>query len=542
MSIVRNTPSVERAVAPSKFAVLPDPGQATTLDEFAACLRLLKAWAGNPSFETITGRVNAHRPPGDAVGKTTVVDCFRTGRRRLDTELVVAVVTALHADVGYVTQWRQALRVVSGESRAAAQVRVQDQLPADPPGFSGRAALLGRLRQTARRARTTGDRAVVAVLSGMAGVGKTQLAVHAGHLLAAEQPFSRVLFVNLRGFHPDPAQPPAEPAAVLDGFLRLLGMPGQHVPHPLEARAAAFRARLAGTRSLVVLDNAATEQQVLPMLPDAPGCVALVTSRRRLELPGAEHHPVDLFTPAEAVRFLAEAVPGVPAGSDPQAAARIARRCGHLPLALGLVAGHMRVRPEWTLTDHADWLDERHGARRLDSGVQLALAMSYRNLPPAERDLLRLLAQHPGQDLDAHAAAALAGIGPEQAAAQLHELGADNLLQPAGPGRWALHDLVRAYAAGRAADEDRRADRHAALTRLFDYYLTAATAAMNSRDPAAWLDAERPNLVAVVAYAAANGWAGHAARLSAVLGDHAGPDQAVWYDSASRWTGVGRPS
>src|ERR1700712_245905 len=108
----------------NQFVVLPDPGRASTLDDLAETLRRLKAWAGNPSFETIAARVNTRRPATDQVGKTTVVDCFRAGRRRLDAELVAAVVEALHPDAGYVAQWQQALRVISGETQAAAQVRV----------------------------------------------------------------------------------------------------------------------------------------------------------------------------------------------------------------------------------------------------------------------------------------------------------------------------------------------------------------------------------------------------------------------------------
>lgn len=444
--------------AADRFASLPDPGQATTLDELAACLRLLKAWAGNPSYETITGRVNAARPATHAVGKTTVVDCFRSGRRRLDGDLVVAVVEALHTDLGYVTQWRQALRVVSGESRAAAQVRVQDTLPDDLSSFTGREAEAGRLVAAMR------DGSAV-VLSGMAGVGKTRLAVHVAHRLGA---FDRVLFVNLRGFHPDETQPPADPSAVLDGFLRLLGVPGQQLPHDLGARCAAYRKRLAGSRTLVVLDDAVSEEQVRPLLPATAGSVALITSRRRLA--GLTTVDVDVFTAEEALTFLGRTVPGVPAGTDPRAAERIAARCGHLPLALALVAGHMRAKPGWTLTDHADWLDERHRAGRLDSGVQFALDVSYRNLPPAGRDLLRLVAQHPGPDFDVYAAAALTGCPLPEAAVRLDELTRHHLVQPSGEGRHTLHDLVRAYASGRAADEDRRADRRAALTRLFDLY------------------------------------------------------------------------
>jgi tetratricopeptide (TPR) repeat protein len=520
----------------SQFAALPDPGPATTLDGLAETLRLLKAWAGNPSFETITGRVNAQRPAAEQVGKTTVVDCFRPGRRRVDAELVVAVVEALHPDLGYVTQWRQALRVISGETQAASQVRVQDGLPQDLPDFTGREAALDRLSALAKE----NSAVVISALAGMAGVGKTQLAVHVGHVLHREQPFDRILFVNLRGFHPDPSQPPADPGAVLDGFLRLLGVPGQHVPHQLEARSEAFRERLAGLRSLVVLDNAADAQQVAPLLPEVPGCVTLVTSRRNLgELGAAARFPVDVFSPAEALAYLATAVPSIPVGADPDAAARIATRCGRLPLALALVAGHMRAKPGWTLTDHADWLDERHEDRRLDSGVELALEVSYRNLPAGERELLRLIAQHPGQDFDVRAAAALAGIDLPVAETRMAELAADHLVQVAAPGRYALHDLVRSYAAGRSADEDRRADRRAAVTRLLDYYVGVAAVAMNRFDPVdatrrpvvpdppvpppdldqplSWLEAERPNLIAVVTHGTADGRPEHAVRMASIL-------------------------
>lgn len=515
----------------SQFAALPDPGQATTLDDLAETLRLLKAWAGNPSYETLTGRVNAQRPAAEQVGKTTVVDCFRPGRRRVDTELVVAVVEALHADLGYVTQWRQALRVISGETQAAAQVRVQDALPQDLPDFIGRAAQIDRLLELAQEAPAV----VISAMAGMAGVGKTQLAVHLGHRLAAEKEFDQVLFVNLRGFHPDPSQPPVDPGAVLDGFLRLLGVPGQQVPHQLEARTELFRQRLAGHRSLVILDNASDEKQIAPLLPDTPGCITLVTSRR--DLGGSER--IDVFTPAEALEYLASAVPRIPVGSDPGAAARIARRCGHLPLALALVAGHMRAKPGWTLTDHADWLDERHDDRRLDSGVELALEVSYRNLPAGERELLRLIAQHPGQDFDVRAAAALAGTDLPTAEARMAELAADHLVQVTVPGRYSLHDLVRAYAVGRSADEDRRVDRRAAVTRLLDYYVGVAAAAMNLFDPAeagrrpvvpdppvplpdlteplSWLEAERPNLIAVVTHGVADGRPEHTVRMAAIL-------------------------
>ena len=215
---------------------------------------------------------------------------------------------------------------------------------------------------------------MISAIAGMAGVGKTQLAIHAGHLLAREQPFDRVLFVNLRGFHPDPAQPPADPAAVLDGFLRLLGVPGQQIPHGLRRPRGRLPRRLAGTRTLVVLDNAADADQVRPLLPDTAGCPTLVTSRRSLTgLGTATHLTVDVFTPDEA-----RGVPD-PAVADVPSARTRTRRPGS-PSAAATCRWPSAWSPRtsaprlgWTLTDHADRLDERHHDRRLDTGVELAL-------------------------------------------------------------------------------------------------------------------------------------------------------------------------
>jgi tetratricopeptide (TPR) repeat protein len=377
----------------------------------------------------------------------------------------------------------------------------------------------------------------------MAGVGKTQLAVHAGHLLVAEGHFDTTLFVNLRGFHPDPGQPPAEPAAVLDGFLRLLGLSGHEIPHGLQARAEAFRERLAGRRALVILDNAAAGAQVYPLLPRGAGTLTLVTSRRRLaDLDPAVHLDVDLFTAGESEQLLVRSVPWVPVGTDQSAHRRVALRCGHLPLALSVVAGQIAARHGWTVTDHADRLDERHRHRQLDTGVELALHLSYQHLPGQRQVLLRRMAAHPGPDLDDYAAAALLDTDPDTAAGHLRHLAAEYLVQQPVAGRYVLHDLVRAYAADRADDEDRPADRRSALSRLFDHYLYIAAAAMDALYPAErhrrptlpprppagprldelktallWLDAERATLVAVCLHAARNGWPEHAVRLAGTL-------------------------
>ncbi|MFI5937752.1 tetratricopeptide repeat protein [Actinoplanes sp. NPDC051494] len=578
-------------MVPDGFAGLPDPAQAGTIADLVERLRLLKVWAGDPSYETIKNLINVtwagqRRPANELAVRSTVANCFQPGRRRLNTDLVLAVVQALHPDTAYVTRWRQALRVIGGEIEAVSQVRVDGSLPPDLAGFTGRGGELDALCRAAR----AGDAVVISAIEGMAGVGKTQLAIHAGHLLHREEPFARVLFVNLRGFHPEPDQPPADPAAVLDEFLRLLGVPGHQIPHGLDARAAAYRSRLAGLRALVVLDNAAGLDQVRPLLPDTPGCLALVTSRRSLAgLPGATELAVDVFSPGEAAGFLTAAVGDVPVGSDPDAVARICRRAAFLPLALSLIAGHIRGAAGWTLTDHADRLDERHQARHLDSGVELALDLSYRDQPADRRRLLRLAALHPGQDFDAHAAAALlgpvpgspvpggpvsggpvpgdavrGGAGVDAVRESLDALCRDHLLQPAGPGRYTFHDLVRTYATGRAHDQDPPPERRAALTRLFDHYLATAAAAMDTLHPAeaglrprvpagtapgpdvatagtatGWLDAERRILIAVIAHAATHGWPRHCISMARTLarylrgGYYADAETAHGYASAA---------
>jgi tetratricopeptide (TPR) repeat protein len=538
-------PAHERADA---FAVMPDPGRATSLDDLIEQLRRLKVWAGNPSYEMVTDRIKkewaaAGRPAAEIPGKNTVADCFRTGRRRLNPDLVAAIVQVLHPDPGYVTQWRQALQVIGGKVQAAAQVLVQDRLPQDLAVFTGRSAELNRLHQVFRGIQRNCPTVVISAITGMAGVGKTRLAVHFGHLLIREKRVDQVLFVNLRGFHPNPAQPSADPAAVLDGFLRLLGVPGQQIPHALNARTAAYRDRLAGSCTLVVLDNAANANQVRPLLPDTAGCPVLITSRRDLtDLHPATHLMVDVFTPAESLQYLTAAVAGVPVGDDHDAPARIAARCGHLPLALGLVVGHIRARPGWSLTDHADRLDEHHQHGRVNSDVELALDLSYRQLPVEQQRLLRLTALHPGQEFDAYAAAALADTDLDTVRAHLDQLCGSHLLQQMGPGRYTFHDLIRAYAGGRAIDDEPPPQRRAALTRLFDFYLATAATAMDILYPAEsclrpgvpplgtpapalvdpdtaliWLDIERPTLVTVAGHTAVHGWTTHTTRLSAIL-------------------------
>jgi tetratricopeptide (TPR) repeat protein len=542
-------------------AALPDPGGARTLDELVDRLRLLKAWSGAPSYETIKDRVNASwqgsgRPPADMTAKSTVADCFKRGRRRVDAELVVAVVAAMHPDPGYVAQWRQALRVVLSEIDAAGQVRVHDTLPDDLAHFTGREEALAGLWAAiglpggGSGAGSGGGAAAgeppagrVVALEGMPGVGKTRLAVHFGHLLLRRLPFDHVLFVDLRGVHAD--QPPVAPGAVLDGFLRLLGVPGAGIPHDLDRREAAYRQQVTGRRVLVVLDNAVDEAQVRRLLPRSPGCAAIVTSRRSLAgLEAATRLTLDVFTPGEALSLLTRVAPALPAGDDPEALLRVARRCAYLPLALDLVGTHMGAKAGWTATDHAEWLDERHRSHRLDDAVDVALNLSYGGLPPAVQGTFRLLGTHPGHDADAYAVAALADVDLATAGEHLDRLAAEHLLRASAPGRYVFHDLVRAFAVHRAQEEDGASSRRAAISRLLDHQLCTASLAMDvlvpaeqhrrprvpdsrtprpelgEREAQEWLETERANLVAAAVHAAGHGRPDHTIALAATLFRH----------------------
>jgi tetratricopeptide (TPR) repeat protein len=421
---------------------------------------------------------------------------------------------------------------------------VPRQLPAAVSHFTGRAAELEAL--TGMVSDASGTRtAVISALVGTAGVGKTALAVHWAHQIAQRFGDGQ-LYVNLRGY--DPGQPVAA-ADALAGFLRALGVPGQEIPDEIEERARLYRSRLAGRRVLVVLDNARDGEQVRPLLPGDPGCVAVVTSRDALAglvaADGARRLDLDLLPLADAVGLLRSLI-GPRAAHDPGATAELAGLCARLPLALRIAAELAAARRTTPLAE----LVAKLAAGRLDgldagedrADVRAVLSWSYRQLPDDAAGAFALTGLHPGGDLDAHAAAALTGTTAGQARKVLGQLHRASLLQAAGPGRYGMHDLLRAYAREQAAARDTGGRCQQALTGLFDYYLAAAATAMDVLYPAearrrpriaptaavvpamageadarAWLDAEQANLVAVVAHCAGHGWPDHAAGLAGTL-------------------------
>jgi DNA-binding SARP family transcriptional activator/tetratricopeptide (TPR) repeat protein len=450
---------------------------------------------------------------------------------------------------------------------------VPRQLPSVPPHFAGRAAALAELDS---HLLAGPDRAatVITAVGGMAGVGKSALATHWAHRVADQFPDGQ-LYVNLRGF--DPVGAPVEPSVATRGFLESLGVSAERIPVDVDAQAGLYRSLLSGRRVLVVLDNARDESQVRPLLPGSESCAVLVTSRTRLTglaaAEGARLVSLDVLAAAESRDVLAARLGVARVAAEPAAVAEVIAACGRLPLALAIVAARCAERPELSLTDLCAELQE--GLDALETGeaatsVQGVFGWSYRHLQAPEARLFRLLGLQPGPDISAQAASRLADMSVRQARGLLRGLVRNGLLAEPRAGRYALHDLLRAYAAGQAETTDSVGESRGALTRLFDDYLAMSGAAMNTLAPGErdyrprvgatnaeapsvatagaarnWLDSERVNLVATTWHAARHGWPKHAIALASVLfrylhdGGHYADVLAVYGDAleAARLTG-----
>jgi len=411
------------------------------------------------------------------------------------------------------------------------------QLPPDPPGFVGRETHLRQL-DTLLTGRTT---VAISALAGTAGVGKTTLAVHWAHRVRDRFPDGQ-LHVNLRGF--DPSGSALAPTDVLRGFLDALGVPAKRIPTTLEAQVGLYRSLLAGKRMLVMLDNARDPEQVRPLLPGGPGCLALVTSRSQLAglaaTDGAVPVALDLLSVEEARDLLARRLDPERTAAEQRAVDDIIDSCVRLPLALAIVAARAATTHQLSLTGLAAELREAHG--RLDAfagddtatNVRAVFSWSYRALSTAGARLFRLVGLHPGPDLGVPAAASLAGIPAARARSLLAELTRAHLLTDHLPGRYTAHDLLRAYAAELARTDDPDAERYATVRRALDHYLHTAHAAerllvsgrsipaplgpspgvlpqelADSGEAMAWFATERPVLMAAVDQAATFGFDTH---------------------------------
>jgi DNA-binding SARP family transcriptional activator len=432
---------------------------------------------------------------------------------------------------------------------ASAASRVPRQLPNPVAQFTGRDTELAALtRLLEQAADATPATVVISAIGGTAGVGKTALAVRCAHQVAHRFGDGQ-LYVNLRGYDPDQ---PVTAADALAGFLRALGVDGNDIPAETEERAARYRSLLAGRQVLVVLDNASDVGQVRPLLPGSPGCAALLTSRDSLAglvaRDGATRLDLDLLPHDDAVALLRRLI-GARVDAEPEAAAELAAQCCRLPLALRVTAELAAARPSVSLAELSRELaDQQRPLDLLDAGgdprtaVRAVFSWSYQHLDPDAARAFRLAGLHPGNDLEPYALAALTSTTLKQARDAIEMLARAHLIQPAGPGRHGMHDLLRAYARELAARADGAQQDQHTLTGLFDYYRSAAGTAMDTLYPAeadrrprivpggavvpamvgdagarAWLDQERANLVAVVAHCAGHGWQRHAADLAAVL-------------------------
>jgi DNA-binding SARP family transcriptional activator/tetratricopeptide (TPR) repeat protein len=439
------------------------------------------------------------------------------------------------------------------------------QLPAAAAHFTGRAQELRMLYGSLQRLGRADGTVVISAIGGTPGVGKTALAVHWAHQVAERFPDGQ-LYVNLRGF--GPSGPPMTAREAVCGFLESLGVPRDRIPAGADAQAGLYRSMLAGRRMLVVLDNAADEAQVRPLLPGSAGCLAVVTSRRPLPglaaVEGALRISLDLMSEAEAGQLLAARLGARRVAAEPSAVSELAALCARLPLALAVAAVRAASSPGLALTSLTEQLRDMRG--RLDvldaedaaSSVRAVFSWSYQNLSAPAARMFRLLGTHPGPDISLPAAASLAGVPRTRARRILAELTGTHLLIQDARGRFAFHDLLRAYAMEAAQGEEDQAEQLAATQRMLDHYLhTAWSAAMllcPGRDPAftlaaarpgtepetisdggqalAWCEAEHQVLLAVITQAAAAGFDAHAWQLPWALADYFSR-RGHWRDQAT---------
>ena len=427
----------------------------------------------------------------------------------------------------------------SPPSAAPIDTQRPSTLPYDVSDFTGRAAELARLRAAVESASPRG--LTIITIDGMAGIGKTTLAVHAAHRLAEDFPDGQ-LFIDLHGF--TPGHDPVDPGAALDTLLRAIGVPGGQIPDDLASRSALWRVRAAGRRFLLLLDNAVDTAQIRPLLPGAPGCLVLITSRSRLaSLDGAIPLFLSLPSRDDGQDMIGRVLGAERAGAEPEALDQLVDACGRLPLAMRIAAARLSNRPEWTVRHLVDRLrNAERGLAELaidDRSVAATIRLSYNGLRPDHRRLFRLLGLHPGADFDAYAAAALAGTPVDQAERMMEDLLDARLLMQRRVGRYTFHDLLRSYAHSVVDAEECETDIRQASHRLIDYYLYVADEAGGLIQPGAqridldldhppadavpladateafeWLDTERTNLLAVIRSGTGTGLDLHACHLA----------------------------
>jgi hypothetical protein len=357
---------------------------------------------------------------------------------------------------------------------AGEQAVVPRQLPVASRHFVNRAVEQDVLT-TVLNGASSEQVVLLSTIDGVAGVGKSTLAVHWAHRMRDRFPDGE-LYVNLRGF--DPAMEPVAAGEALADFLTALAVPAERIPEGLDARAALFRSTVHDKKILILLDNARSSEQIRPLLPGSSSCVVLVTSRNRLDdlviREGATRISLKVLTHDEAYDLLRRYLRDDRLAAESSAVNALIAHCAGLPLALGIVAFRAAELPDYPLADLvAELKDERDRLDTLDcggeTGLRAVFSWSYRLLSTDAARIFRLLGLPTGPDISLAAAADLAGVAQREARKLLGELCRANLLEQHVPGRFRFHDLLRAYAAECAARDESAEDRLAAVHRLFDH-------------------------------------------------------------------------
>jgi DNA-binding SARP family transcriptional activator/tetratricopeptide (TPR) repeat protein len=523
----------------------------------------LGAGRHNDLVAELSGLVAQH-PYDEAFVEYLMVALYRCGRQSDALEVYRQARDRLVSELG--TEPGPALRVTHDQILAGdaglltpatrgrpPSARLANNLPRDIPTFTGRGSELDRLYATLE---STPTAVTVGAIDGMAGIGKTTLATHIAHRLAGRYPDGRI-FLDLRGH--DPHRDPLDPADGLEILLRMVGEDSSRIPETLDERVALWRERLAERRVLLVLDDAERADQVTPLLPGAPGCLVLITSRSRLVgLNGVRSLSLDVLAPEEASLLFRQTV-GPDRRLDTQAVDEIVRSCGYLPLAITISATLLRNRPARSIEAHVAKLTRTKNRlaqlRVGDLDLATAFELSYRDLSPDRRRAFRRLGLHIGADVTVDAAAALIDCDRADAEEALEDLIDHHLIEEPHSGRFRFHDLLREYARECVAREEPVDEPRRAAQRLLDFYLNTADQAdrvlypyqhrADASFPAAasdvvgdartateWLRDERANLVACARYADEYGFPAYAVRFSSAL--------ATFLKQSAHWDDAGR--
>jgi DNA-binding SARP family transcriptional activator len=497
-------------------------------------------------------------------------DAYHQTRRRLADELGVdpgPELVAVHGAL--LRESARPIPIVAASATVAEPIApvsrpVPAQLPADTSTFIGRADYLRQLDDAMADAEAARPPAMMlASVWGPAGVGKTTLAVHWAHRVRHRFPDGQ-LYVNLRGH--DPVEPAMSPAEAIHGFLDAFGVPPHHIPVGAQAQTGLYRSILAERRVLIVLDNALDADQVRPLLPGAAGCLVVVTSRDRLPglvaAEGARPLALDALSSGEAREFVARRIGARRAAAEADAVEDLIDLCDRRPLDLAIVAARAATEATLSLAGLADGLRTARDLRAALGGdqgtqTQAVFSWSYRLLGNQAAQLFHRLGLHAGPDIGPGAAAGLAGVARARIAPLLGELARAHLIAESTPGRYAMHDLLRAYATELVRTLEPGAEQHAALGRALDYYQHTAEAAARLLNPhhdlpaaapsrpdltveplsgyedaMAWFTAEHATLVAAIEQAAGTGFDGHAWRLAVSMQDYLNR-RGHWHDWAA---------